>query len=429
MAKGNMFISNGSGKVGNVVLSVSKGQQITRVYQPKVANPRSYAQQLQRAKFANAVKFYKRATQNFFKFAYEDKKSNESDFNAFMRHNVSNATLLSYDQVKSDFYPALGNWQLTQGRLSNPFSAPKIGGLGTMEYDLDFVSAASKDVTIGEISSALVDKGLLSGDIVTFVCVVSPVASLAQDVSSIAAAPSWDIFQFILNTDDDTLLMNMAHRGSAFACEQAYAQSGGLYFSAVSWLKENGDPSAAMTWGCVIVSRKVSSGVYVSTEYLHANSVATTAMNSAKGDDYNLAVAESWKSGTEAILAGGVADATGQTQASGGSSSDTYPSVSYIDGSSLPLSVNGQRSDATLPYTLTGTNMSSVSDDLLNVVSSSGGTLSASIVAVSDTEATLTVSATVTDTTKGVVGSVAIKTGKASSTLLVRYNAYEDPNP
>ena len=66
MAKGNMFIGNGSGKVGNLVVATRAGEQITRVYQPRVANPKSYQQMLQRAKFANAVKFYKKAVQNFF---------------------------------------------------------------------------------------------------------------------------------------------------------------------------------------------------------------------------------------------------------------------------------------------------------------------------------------------------------------------------
>lgn len=66
MAKGNLFLGNGGGRVGNVVLATVNGEQITRVYQPNVKNPRSTPQMTQRAKFANSVKFYKRAVQNFF---------------------------------------------------------------------------------------------------------------------------------------------------------------------------------------------------------------------------------------------------------------------------------------------------------------------------------------------------------------------------
>lgn len=74
MAKGNLFWNLGRGKVGSLVLSINKGQVVTRQYQPNVANPRSNAQMLQRARFASCVNFYKRASENFFKFAYEDKK-------------------------------------------------------------------------------------------------------------------------------------------------------------------------------------------------------------------------------------------------------------------------------------------------------------------------------------------------------------------
>lgn len=126
MAKGNMFIGNGSGKVGNLVVSTRAGEQITRVYQPRVANPKSYQQMLQRAKFANAVKFYKKAVQNFFKFAFEDKKKSESDYNAFMRHNVMNSTLLSKENVDDSYFPALGRWQMSSGSLPNPFGIEKV---------------------------------------------------------------------------------------------------------------------------------------------------------------------------------------------------------------------------------------------------------------------------------------------------------------
>lgn len=61
MSKGSLFFGNASGKLGQVVLSTLKGQQIARAWQPKVANPKTSQQQLQRAKFANAVKFFKRA--------------------------------------------------------------------------------------------------------------------------------------------------------------------------------------------------------------------------------------------------------------------------------------------------------------------------------------------------------------------------------
>ena len=56
MAKGNMFMGMARGKVGSVVFSRSGGQQITRAYNSQVSNPKTAAQQLQRACFATATR-------------------------------------------------------------------------------------------------------------------------------------------------------------------------------------------------------------------------------------------------------------------------------------------------------------------------------------------------------------------------------------
>src|SRR5574344_1909223 len=134
MSKGSLYFGKASGKLGQIVLSNVKGQQIARAWQPKVANPRTSVQQMQRAKFANAVKFYKRATQNLFKFAFEDKRRTESDYNAFMRHNVESSLIfnrISYDNIN---YPALGEWAISVGSL---------GEFQSREYDSRTITNAS----------------------------------------------------------------------------------------------------------------------------------------------------------------------------------------------------------------------------------------------------------------------------------------------
>ena len=55
MAKITGLIGSGHGKLGNTVMTVRRGQQIARVYQPVVANPKSARQQLSRAKLRLAV--------------------------------------------------------------------------------------------------------------------------------------------------------------------------------------------------------------------------------------------------------------------------------------------------------------------------------------------------------------------------------------
>ena len=51
MAKGNLFLSQARGKVGSVVFYRKDGEQVSRVYTSQVKNPKSSAQNLQRAIF------------------------------------------------------------------------------------------------------------------------------------------------------------------------------------------------------------------------------------------------------------------------------------------------------------------------------------------------------------------------------------------
>lgn len=55
MAKIVGLVGSGHGKLGNTVMTVRRGIQIARVYQPVVANPKSARQQMSRAKMGLAV--------------------------------------------------------------------------------------------------------------------------------------------------------------------------------------------------------------------------------------------------------------------------------------------------------------------------------------------------------------------------------------
>lgn len=120
MARGSMFWSTSRGKVGDVVQSIVKGQTVTRKYQPKVNNPKTYNQVYQRVKFAEAVKMYKDAALNDWQFIYEDQLQRESSYNAFMRHNVDNALPIAratHDYSQGAAFGALEGCCLSYGSL------------------------------------------------------------------------------------------------------------------------------------------------------------------------------------------------------------------------------------------------------------------------------------------------------------------------
>lgn len=341
MAKGNMFIGNGSGKVGNLVVSTRAGEQITRVYQPRVANPRSFSQMLQRAKFANAVKFYKKAVQNFFKFAFEDKKKSESDYNAFMRHNVMNSALLTKVNVDNAYFPAMGRWVMSSGSLPNPFNIEAAESAG-FSFDNDGFDGAAN---IGQISSSLIGQGFNAGDIITFILITSPVTSLDFDISNFnetaVKQPEWLIVQFVVDTKDNRSLSQANYVGARYGGLAGFEGNSLVVADGkISW---DGNFEDLMAATCCIATRKSGSGVMATNTTLFGNTNFDKMLSSAEGTDYENEVLISWGAKEGAILKGSIATRSG---------AGTESIIGLkVNGSNPPLTQGATTGDVT--YTIT----------------------------------------------------------------------------
>lgn len=340
MSKGNMFVGSAKGRVGNLVLYTRKGSQITRAYQSTVKNPKTSGQMLQRAKFSNAVKFYQKAVQHFFKFAYQDQKQTETAFNAFMRHNVDRACLLRKDEVNDPYFPAFGRWQMSQGSLAAPM-VPKFNNANAL-----FANTGIKgtEKTVADLSSILIGQGYHVGDIITFVCISSLVTSVDFDLSNYYDSgnllqPQWDIRQFVVSTSDQTAISDIPSLGPSVGVLSAV--NGGLQFAFT-----NPQYSNAVA---VIVTRKGSGVTYASNAELVPNSVALAMINATTTTAWIAEVTASWQSQGDAILQGSVANT--RTRAEGGSGTGTTggsatggstaeSKINTINGGSQPLTIS-----------------------------------------------------------------------------------------
>lgn len=281
MAKSKSFFGLRRGSTKSQTFSVLRGEQITKDRVTDVANPKTSAQMRQRVLFANAVKFYKHAQQNFFKFAFEDKQQQESDYNAFMRHNVQNSVIFPYDNVKNDRWPALGNgWLMTYGSLSSPVvTFPE--GLSELSLKVDNVTATE---SIGSFYQKLMDAyGLQKGDFLTVIGIQSYVDSLSGQPS---VNPQWVIKQFVIDPDATVLPEILA-----FDADMA------LF-----------DLNLDMDFACggaVIFSRDIpGTGVKVSTSRLINNEEAYELVNAAMDEDAIAMALNTWGATGKAILQG-----------------------------------------------------------------------------------------------------------------------------
>lgn len=303
MAKGNMLLGMSRGSVGDVTFYRSGGSQRARARNRKPANPMTVRQQTQRAKFANAVKFHKQVTSNFFRFAYEDKKPNESDYNAFMRHNVGNSGFIGAMGSKISSWPALGQWEVTSGSL------PDIEVTSNVEATLFSVDLGVKGnlTTVGALSSALIALGdtWRDGDILTVLLYRATAAgSLPTVDTETAHTASSSYLQIVLNSSDTTTLSSLVGNLGGIGYKMSVDVADGFTVTGTdsSWSTafENDLLQCA-----VIHSRNTASGLLVSTQSMVANKPQVITDALTEGGTYYNAVLADWDAAAEAVLQGG----------------------------------------------------------------------------------------------------------------------------
>lgn len=299
MAKGNLFLGYGRGAIGDIVLSRINGQQTARARNRRPNNPRTEAQQMQRAKFAAAGLMYRQLTNNLLKLAFETKLPGESDYNAFMRANVRLVP------------PILREWS-TNLRYYMP--APLVlseGSLPSLEVLNNGIAAdivfsdgpwGSEATTWGVVSQQLVSQyGLRNGDYLTFVW-------MYRDSQEDGVPTEADLItgfdQYRVDTDSTTEIPVRPSSRTLFGLQVVNA-------SMVSYVPEGTDystPQKYCSQTAVIVSRNTSSGLLTShTEMVLGGPAADayyTMMNNAR---YKEDVLTSWDAAPLQILQGSAA--------------------------------------------------------------------------------------------------------------------------
>ena len=358
----------GKGTLGNTYLRRTRtatGKEVNvlaqKNFNPK--NPKTLGQMAQRARFATAVKFYKRATRNFFKFAFEDKKANESDFNAFMRHNVAASIPMVKAQVDNESYPAIGNkWMLSQGSLQPlrqkmqrlPVFTESVHDtlvLATGNVDDDFGGVTfSNNATVGEISEILVMMGYQEGQIFTLVTVTSGIRQSnfqllsPDDMTGLATIPRWSISQFVINEKDETPAAAVGHIGynylPAMYCRTPNDRVD-TYFGV-----DYGD-NELLVAAAAIVSENVKSSkkLLATTSYLEGNELYNAIVNDLNTNVYYNAMLKSWDADfNQAILQGSIA----------GTHLATKPVISGVNGVVPPVNGGMVTGDTDVTLKLTG---------------------------------------------------------------------------
>lgn len=301
-----MLLGHARGKVGSLVFARVKGQQTTRARNFSPANPRTASQMYQRALFSDAVKFFTRGRRNLFQFAFEDKKTNENDYNAFMRNNAKRGVVVSKEAFDLYGYPALGNWLMTKGSLQ-----PVVAQITTSNGPYMVVNKPTSITsisTLGELSQFIVDGDeWLDGDIITFVTITSsPTSGIPAVTPPDNSATTWEIAQVQLDLTSTQPVTDFGVNASFIAPEEA-GDNGRLE------LTQDIAGIIGNQAYVIVHSRNTATGLRVSTQELQLTAATAAWLEAARERSYIDAVVESWRTTqkapvvSEAILQGSIA--------------------------------------------------------------------------------------------------------------------------
>lgn len=176
MAKGNPFLGDARGSVGDVTLYIKNGKQITRVRRRSVANPNSEGQLIQRAILATIGKAYQ-AGSEIFDHAFEGVQRGAKSQARFQKENIDllrglvvadldashgEGTSTAAVVPRGAFYPVPNRYLISRGTLPPIFGVQFNGIVG----EVDFPPAETNE-TVAQYCARL---GLIDDDIFT-VCV------------------------------------------------------------------------------------------------------------------------------------------------------------------------------------------------------------------------------------------------------------------
>lgn len=284
MSKNNMLLGYARGKVGSLVFNRLKGQQITKAHNASPANPKSYAQMAQRCRYNTAVARYKMATRKFFKFAYEDKRPHESDFNAFMRHNMMVEPLVTKWMAQHG-NGACAPLKVSSGSLASPvFECDFVSNIGVIltnnrtvnciaigydESSWSFLDALDETSTVEDLNNLLLSNipSLKVGDLLTFCSYYLETGSWGVEGWREKNMAGFSFTQHkISDSHDTTLIQSLGGDSSFLMDEEQY-----MYINFGQSDTEDWDETAVFAG--IIVTRKEGSKILANNCILKPNTV------------------------------------------------------------------------------------------------------------------------------------------------------------
>lgn len=144
----NFWLKGASKRLAGAVIYEAMGQTRARRLAESVTNPRTEAQMNQRVKWANLVNLY-RVNSDWMKYAYETKKTTQSEYNKWMSLNVSNSRIYLTKQQAAAGACVVDAYTITQGSLPSIENTP----LRESEWGTNIITTGVPNLGITSVAS------------------------------------------------------------------------------------------------------------------------------------------------------------------------------------------------------------------------------------------------------------------------------------
>lgn len=268
MAKDNIFLGTGRGKLGDVVLMRRDGQQVARAYVASPANPRTVGQSIQRNFLAPVAKFFAPLA-DVLESSWEG-MTRAASYQAFLKYNINAARKGGYYVPKGQGWLPLP-YRLSKGTIQPVQCIMEADVLHLPNINSAQWVAEGQTVTVGDVAKAFVNSGYQEGDQFTFIGAI-------VDDDTFDAYPVY--CRFLLDSSSTTPVTSILPPGFTFTVDTgesslniSFSGSGGNFWA-----------------GAVIVSRVKSGGGWLrSTQVLKCASELLLTLTSVTTRDNAIA--------------------------------------------------------------------------------------------------------------------------------------------
>lgn len=254
-----MWMTGTKKKLGGTVLYQAMGQTRQRELAAEISNPRTTQQMTQRVKWSNLVNLY-RANRSWMKYAFETKKTNQSEYNKFMSLNVAASAIYLPKNVAAAGGCVVNDYIVTQGSLSSIETTKVTGGWASNIF-LPAGFQLSAATTIQQLAAAVLplNPAINEGDQLSFI-------RMTQQVNGATGVPFVVVrkYEVIISSTDTRLV------GSFLPLDYITTKSNGSDLSI--GVEDSGNAGGFV----LILSRTIGGRTYVSSQRIIVANNATT---------------------------------------------------------------------------------------------------------------------------------------------------------